>query len=111
MATVTTQEIQEFVDQIARRFQPDKVILFGSYAYGVPNAESDVDLLVLLSTKERGLSKGIEILRETAPRFAVDVVVRTPEQYLQRIGQGDLFLRDIARRGKILYDAAYAGVG
>jgi len=40
--------IRRFVRQIAERFHPDKIILFGSYAYGQPHAESDVDLLVIM---------------------------------------------------------------
>jgi predicted nucleotidyltransferase len=108
---VTTEQIQELVDRIRLRYQPKQVILFGSYAYGEPTADSDVDLLILLPEYERAISKAVEILREMEPHFAVDVVVRTPEQYRQRIAQGDHFLRDIANRGKILYDAAYAGMG
>jgi predicted nucleotidyltransferase len=45
---ISRQEIQDFVNHVVRRFKPDKVILFGSYASGRPTADSDVDLMVVM---------------------------------------------------------------
>jgi predicted nucleotidyltransferase len=61
-ADVPMSLIRRFARQVAERFQPDMIILFGSYAYGVPHADSDVDILVImparnqLDMEERGLT-------------------------------------------------------
>ena len=49
-ATIPMRVIRRYARAIADEFQPDKIILFGSYAYGTPNEDSDVDLLVIMPT-------------------------------------------------------------
>src|SRR5579859_6344233 len=71
--------IRRFARAIAARFHPDKIILFGSHAYGTPHADSDVDLLVVMPARNQ-LDQAYKIrLALTAP-FALDLVVRTPEE-------------------------------
>lgn len=102
---ISAREIAAVARQIAEQFKPEKIILFGSYAYGEPKPESDVDLLVVMNTPLRERQQRLEISRALSPRpFPMDVLVRTPEQLKERIALGDSFLREIATRGKVIYE-------
>jgi predicted nucleotidyltransferase len=103
---IGTQQIQALSERIAHEFQPERIILFGSYAYGTPREDSDVDLLVILPFRGSSLQKAVEILRRVQPPFAVDIVARTPEEVRQRLEWNDFFLREIMARGKVLHAAA-----
>jgi uncharacterized protein len=103
---ISQESIQEVADQIAREFQPQRIILFGSYAYGTPRDDSDVDLLVVMPFEGKPVYKSIEILRAVQPRFAMDLLTRTPETIQQRIEWNDFFIREIIQKGKVLYEAA-----
>ena len=105
---VDPDDIQAVIDQIVRQFQPIKVVLFGSYAYGNPSQDSDVDLLVVMKYEGRSALKSVEILNTTNPGFAIDLLVRSPEQVNQRLKLGDFFMKEIIEKGKILYEATYA---
>lgn len=108
---VTEEQIQELADDIARKFKPEKIILFGSYAYGKPNADSDVDLLVVLPFEGKEHHKAVEIRLATHAGFPMDLLVRTPEKLQQRIEMEDFFLREITQQGKVLYEANHSRVG
>lgn len=104
---IPRREIQRIAAQIARAFEPEKIILFGSYAYGKPKPYSDVDLLVILRTDERPLAKQQEILRALSPHpFGMDILVQTPTVLNERIALGDSFLREITSKGMVLYERA-----
>lgn len=109
---VRREVIQAYVDRIAKRFRPQRVILFGSHAYGQPATHSDVDLLVVMPDDGNPLRKSIEIVREVPYRgFALDLIVRDPEVLRWRLEQHDWFLMDIIEKGEVLYEAADARVG
>lgn len=95
--------IDDVVKQIAEKFKPIKIILFGSYAYGNPNQVSDVDLLVVMETDLREVQQEIKILQTIKYDFALDVLVKTPKSLQERISLGDNFLKEIIERGKLLY--------
>jgi predicted nucleotidyltransferase len=102
--------IRRFARQVAERFRPDKIILFGSYAYGTPHADSDVDVLVVMPARnELDMSAKISITID--PPFPLDIVVRTPKNMKWRLEEGDSFLREIISRGQVLYEKADGGVG
>jgi predicted nucleotidyltransferase len=105
MNRITRSHIRKYAAQIARQFHPEKIILFGSYAYGKPTEDSDVDLLVVMPFEGKGAEKATEILLATDPRFPIDLIVRTPEQIRTRVKLGDFFLREITKKGKVLYEA------
>jgi predicted nucleotidyltransferase len=105
MEKVNYKTISAFALQIARKFKPQKIILFGSYAYGEPKQESDVDMLVIMPFEGKGSHKATEILIETDPRFPIDLLVRTPDQIKKRLELGDFFIREITQKGKVLYEA------
>src|SRR5438477_9527453 len=86
--------IRRLVRQIAERFNPDKIILFGSYAYGKPHADSDVDLLVVMPAKNM-INQAVRILNAVEYDFRLDLMVRTPETVAWRLKEGDWLLREI----------------
>lgn len=102
--------IRKYARQIAEQFKPDKIILFGSYAYGTPNEDSDVDLLVIMPTWSQH-SKEIQILRKLEPRFSLDLIVRTPSNLGWRLEERESFHTEIVSRGKVLYEKDNPGVG
>ncbi len=108
---ITPAQIQSVTDEIARKFRPDKIILFGSYAYGTPTEDSDVDLLVVMPLPNQGRGKASDIRLHLDISFPLDLVVCDPHYLRQRIEMNDFFLREVARKGKVLYAGAYAAVG
>ena len=96
--------INALADQISVLFHPQKIILFGSYAYGTPRPESDVDLLVVMDTQLSELEQAALICRTIPYRFGLDMVVYTPQKLAQRLDWGDSFLKEITRRGITLYE-------
>ena len=101
------EAIQTVVDHIAQTFDPDKIILFGSYAYGQPKPWSDVDLLIVIET-ENPKQVQMDINLSFQDPIGVDVLVRTPQEIKERILLGDYFLRDIVSKGKTLYECSDA---
>ena len=97
--------ILNLVNQIVDRFNPQKIILFGSYAYGSPRPESDVDLLVVMDSQLSELEQAATICRAIPYRFGLDLVVYTPAHLNQRLEWGDLFLREIMQKGITLYES------
>jgi uncharacterized protein len=108
---IEMDRIHETVAQIVREFAPQKVILFGSHAYGTPTADSDVDLLVILPFSGHHTRKAVEILERVNPPFPIDLLVRTPDEVRQRLEWNDFFLREIMERGRVLYAAPDGRVG
>jgi predicted nucleotidyltransferase len=102
--------IRKYVDQIVKKFHPEKVILFGSHAYGAPDEGSDVDLLVVMPAKNE-LSQSIRIRQAFDTPFAMDLIVCTAENLAKRLAWNDWFLKEVVERGVILHDADGARVG
>ena len=106
---IEREKITAFCDRVVEQFQPEKVILFGSYAYGNPTPDSDVDVLVVLPFQGKGAHKATEIMTTVKhPGFPVDMLVRTPKQVEERVSLGDFCLKEILGNGTVLYEAAYA---
>ena len=103
-------QIKNLCRQIVENFHPQKIILFGSHAYGKPNADSDVDLLVVMPFECRSVEQAIKIRQNIYLEVPLDLMARTPSQIEERIGLGDFFIKDIIERGKILYESENAGV-
>ncbi len=102
--------IRRFARQIAGQFQPDKIVLFGSHAYGTPHADSDVDILVVMRCRNQ-LDQAAKIHSTLLPPFPLDIIVRTPHNMKWRLAEGDSFLREITIQGKVLYEKDHAGMG
>ncbi|MEK6409182.1 MAG: nucleotidyltransferase domain-containing protein [Acidobacteriota bacterium] len=103
----TLREIKHLCEKIAIEFRPEKIILFGSHAYGKPQWDSDVDLLIIMPFKGRRTRKAIEILDRLNPATALDLLVRTPRQVEKRLAMGDFFMREIIERGKVMYESPH----
>ena len=103
----TPHKLQVLVGEIVDKFHPDKIILFGSYAYGTPTRDSDVDLLIVMKTKRRCVEQAVAIRQAMHFPFPTDLLVRTPEQVEKRLRLGDFFLREIVSHGKVLYETDY----
>lgn len=100
---IEMQQIEELGHRIAHAFHPEQIILFGSYAYGQPTADSDVDLLIIMPYEGHSTRKAVEIAQHVCPPFALDMIVRSPEQIAQRLAWNDWFLREIIEKGRVLY--------
>ena len=91
-------------ERIVREFNPERIILFGSYAHGTPGPDSDVDLLVVLPFEGKTWRMASEIRGRIRPRFPLDLLVRSPEQLHRRLNETDAFMREITQEGKVLYE-------
>ena len=98
--------IRHFCDAVARQFQPRKIVLFGSHAYGRPRSDSDVDLLVIMPrTRDRGERMSVRIRHAIQRDFPLDLLVRTPSEVARRLRWGDFFFKEILEKGKVMYEA------
>jgi predicted nucleotidyltransferase len=102
--------IRRFAQQIAERFHPEKIILFGSYAYGAPHNESDVDLMVIMPSRDV-VEESIRITMAFNRQFSLDLLVRTPQQIEQGLKDDNWFLREVIEKGKVLCEARDGQVG
>ncbi len=103
---IPQKAIDDVVRQIAEKFKPQKIILFGSYARGNPRPDSDVDLLVVMETNLREVRQALLIEQGLEmDLWSLDLIVYTPKKLQERIALGDSFLKEITRYGKVVYEA------
>ena len=95
---------KEIIARIVRKYQPEKIILFGSFAWGKPNRDSDIDLLIIKKTKKRFLDRLFKVRNIVDGEIPLDVLVHTPKEIEKRLKLGDFFYREILERGKVLYE-------
>jgi predicted nucleotidyltransferase len=107
---VSKKSIKKVAKEIVAHFHPEKVILFGSHAYGTPTEDSDVDFLVIMDTRERNLAQALKISRAISHPFPMDLIVLKPQDVQTRLAGGDLVLREILSKGELLFEAGDAGV-
>jgi predicted nucleotidyltransferase len=102
---ITRRKIVQYVKNLGREFNPERVVLFGSYARGEADENSDVDLLVVMEHgKPRNVDQSITMQLRANPPFPLDMLVRRPQEVSERLAMGDSFLKGIMSEGKILYD-------
>jgi len=109
-AEVPMRLIRRFARQVVEQFQPDRIILFGSYAYGQPHADSDVDILVVMPARNQ-VDQAAKIHQAILPPFPLDIIVRTPGNMKWRLEEGDSFLQEVVDKGKVLYEKTDQGAG
>jgi predicted nucleotidyltransferase len=100
--------IREIVARIIADYRPEKIILFGSFAYGEPHADSDIDLLIIKATPERLFQRMATVRRlvaGAAGRTPFEPLILTPAEVEARVGAGDQFVGEILERGEVLYAA------
>ena len=101
---VTKRQIRQYAKRVADEFYPEKIILFGSCAYGKPTVDSDVDLLVIMEENGRMERPSLEVRRRLKPPFPLDLIVRSPQHIRKRLKMRDYFMRDIITNGTVLYE-------
>src|SRR5262245_59636385 len=102
--------IRRYARQIAERFNPDKIILFGSFAYGAPHEDSDVDLLVVMSAA-RAITQAIRIRLALPAPFSMDLPVRTRRKTTTLFGgRQSVPARDYGKR-RVLYEKRDQSLG
>lgn len=97
--------IHHLCRRIAQEFHPERVILFGSHAYGQPTPASDLDLLVVMPFEGGYFHQAARIRQHLDLPIPLGLLVRTPEQLQHRIEMGDSFMQEIVTRGKVMYEA------
>ena len=102
---VNRRLVQSYCDAVAQEFRPQKIILFGSYAYGQPTADSDVDLLVILPFRGNDVAKAIQIRSRFATPFPMDLLVRKPEFIATRLRERDMFVEAVMTQGRVMYES------
>jgi uncharacterized protein len=102
--------IRRFAREVAERFHPDKIILFGSHAYGKPHRDSDVDILVIMPCRNQ-IDQAIKIRSTVSAPFDMDLIVRTPHNIGWRLKEGECFHTEIVTNGKVLYEKGDSRVG
>lgn len=95
--------IRRFARRVAELFNPEKIVLFGSFAYGTPHEDSDVDILVVMPARNP-IDQAVRIRMAVPAPFPMDLLVRTPKKLARRLKEGDSFLREVMSRGKVLYE-------
>lgn len=104
-AAIPLSEIRRIARQIAARFHPEKVILFGSHAYGKPSSDSDVDLLVVMNTDENPLHTAARISASIDHPFPLDIAVFSPSELEASLKRKGVFATEVMTRGIVLYEA------
>jgi predicted nucleotidyltransferase len=100
-------EIYEIVEKLIREYNPLKIILFGSYAYGNPKKDSDIDLFILKNTDERRVDRFVHVKRivyDPSRTVPVSPLVYTPDEVQTRLKMGDDFVEEILQKGVVLYE-------
>jgi len=101
---ISRKTIADIARKIAEPLNPEKIILFGSYAWGKPDKDSDLDLFVIMESTERPIKRAASIRRILKDGYVpMDILVRTPEELRHRINIGDPFIKKILRDGQVIY--------
>mgnify|MGYP000032261223 CR=1 FL=1 len=99
-------KLREIIEVIIKKYNPDKIILFGSYAYGTPKEESDIDLLIVKETDEpfhRRWANVCSLVSHIVKTLPFSPFVVTPKELKERLEIGDQFFIEISNRGRVLY--------
>ena len=107
MTSQIDRTIEKIVEKLRENYHPQKIILFGSYAYGSPKADSDIDLFVIKESTKRRFARAVEcrkILSDENRTYPMDILVYTPQEVKHRLELGDDFIADILSSGKVLYE-------
>lgn len=105
---IPMREIQRYCDSIAAAFKPRKIILFGSYAYGKPTEDSDVDVMVVMPKKRYRRDLGVRVRTRVPADFPVDVLIEPDDRLQRRIDDRECFILDVTENGRVMYEAGNA---
>jgi predicted nucleotidyltransferase len=108
--SIDHKAIAQLARQIGSRYHPEKILLVGSYAYGRPTNDSDVDLMIILTTKKRNIRQAVDIACAMPHPFPMDLIVLKPRDVQRRLRGGDMALREMVTKGRVLYEARHKGM-
>ena len=97
------KEIKKITKQIVENYHPEKIILFGSYAWGKPNENSDVDMFIVKNTRKDPMQRCYEVRKDIDSLFPLDILVFNSEEIKKRLKINDFFVEKIINNGKVLY--------
>ena len=104
VSPVTPGLLTEIAQKVVQAFRPKNIILFGSYAYGKPTSDSDLDLLIVMESKDRPAERIRKVSDLFDPRpLPMDFIVLTPSEVRHRLGGFDPFLEEVIEKGQMLY--------
>jgi predicted nucleotidyltransferase len=89
---------------LLKKYKPQKVILFGSYANGTNDPYSDIDLVIIKNTRRRFLDRIRDVIEIIKPNFAIDILVYTPKEFQEMFSEGNLFVESVIKKGKVVYE-------
>jgi predicted nucleotidyltransferase len=88
-----------------KSYKPEKIILFGSHAYGRPNKHSDFDFPIIKRTRRRDVDRIRDVSRIFGMRdFSLDVIVRTLREMKERLKDGNFFCEEILTKARVIYE-------
>ena len=99
-----SKAIKKIVNRIVEKYKPERIYLFGSFAWGKPTEDSDVDLLIVKKTRQKWIERQIKVGKIIDGEIATDTLIRTPSEIKRRLYLGDFFYRNILKKGKLLYE-------
>lgn len=107
MNKILSQDIEKIKDLIAKKYKPEKIILFGSSCWGKPKEINDIDLFVIKKSPKKRIERAKDIYHlfwDIDYQYPVDVIVYTPKEVEKRKSLGDFFINRILKDGKVLYE-------
>jgi len=100
----SVKAVENITNEIARKYKPEKIIIYGSFANGKAKKNSDLDLLIIKKTKKERTKRHLEldglILNREIP---LDILVYTPGELKKKLLAGNTFFKEIVNNGKIVY--------
>lgn len=99
---LASDQISRVVDQIKKNYNPELIMIFGSYSSGKIHADSDLDILLVKETKKRPLWRRIEARKSFETDLPVDLLVYNPKEFIE-LKKNSLFIKSIINEGKIAY--------
>ena len=108
MTKSQTKKLKEITDKIVKEYKPEKIILFGSWAWGKPGPDSDVDLFIVKQSADRRIDRARTVRKIIwdiiwNAGLAIDILVYTPKEVSRRLNLEDFFVEDIINKGQVLY--------
>ena len=102
---VTEEKIHEIVNKIVNFYKPEKIILFGSYANGKANSDSDVDLIIIKETEVPKQKRGREIRKYMFGMMVpMDLKIYTNEEFTKDLSNPYSFIYSAIKNSKVLYE-------
>lgn len=97
--------VQEIIDRIVEGYDPERIIVFGSYARGDATPESDLDVLVIKDTPESWIDRVVAVSLLSRPRLIpMDILVKTPDEVQYMLDRRSLFMRTIMNEGVTVHE-------